>query len=271
MSIQLTVDAETYKGLGDQQKLYVEKDGGYVLDIEGGAVSQSAYDELKTANETLTGQVNGPEGKSWQEMFEGSQKANKTIRGERDKFEGELKKWTAIGTLEEAQKMKDELDAFRKKGEGLDAAQKENTELKGQIRALTDERDALKQSATQLTTERDELAKFKSEAEKLSAYNKAKEQIEATVDKMEGANKRGLSRALIDKYETGKLSFDKDGSLIDKAGNLSLQAYAKQYMEDFGLYAVSPTTPGRATPPGGGQPPASKTVDGASLAAMLGY
>ena len=76
MSIQLTVDAETYKGLGDQQKLYVEKDGGYVLDIEGGAVSQSAYDELKTANETLTGQVNGPEGKSWQEMFEGSQKAN---------------------------------------------------------------------------------------------------------------------------------------------------------------------------------------------------
>ena len=271
MSLKLTVDAETYKGLGDQQKLYVEKDGGYVLDIEGGAVAQSAYDELKTANETLTGQVNGPEGKSWQEMFEGSQKANKTIRGERDNFEGELKKWKALGTLEEAQKMKDELDAFRKKGEGLDAAQKENTELKGQIRALTDERDALKQSATQLTTERDELAKFKSEAEKLSAYTKAKDQIEATVEKMEGANKRGLSRALIDKYETGKLSFDKDGSLIDKAGNLSLQAYAKQYMEDFGLYAVSPNTPGRATPPGGGQPPASTTVDGASLAAMLGY
>lgn len=271
MSIQLTVDAETWKGLGDQQKLYVEKDGGYVLDIEGGAVAQSDFDELKKANETLTGQVTGPDGKSWKEMFEGSQKANQAIRGERDNFEGELKKWRAIGTLEETQKLKDELDAFKQKGEGLDTAQKENTELKGQIRALTDERDALKQSATQLTTERDELAKFKATAEKLTADNKAKEQIEAVVEKLEGANKRGLAMMMFDKYDANKLVFDKDGNLIDPKGNLSLQAYAKDLMEAMNLYATPPTTPGRATPPGGGQPPASKTVDGASLAAMLGY
>ena len=51
------------------------------------------------------------EGKKWQEMFEGSQKANQAIRGERDGFEGELKecdegelKWVSREFLDELPK-----------------------------------------------------------------------------------------------------------------------------------------------------------------------
>lgn len=273
MSIKLAIDAEAYKGLNDQQKpLYVEKDGSYVLDVEGGAVPQADFDAQKTAMEELKEQVNGPEGKPWKEMFEGSQNANKAIRGERDNFEGELKKWQALGKLEEVQKQKDELDAYKKKGEGLDALQKENTELKGSLRALTDERDNFKSQAESLTKERDELAKFKTEAEKLTAYNKAQEQITAEVEKLEGANKRAMNRSLIERYNAGELSFDDKGNLYCKSKNQSLAAYAKEYLEDYQLYQVAPNTPGKANPPNRGTQGGQGTgvVDAASISALLG-
>lgn len=273
MSIKLTIDKTAFDALNDQQKpLYIEKDGSYVLDVEGGAVAQADFDAQKTTIEELKGQVNGPDGKSWKDMFEGSQNANKAIRGERDGFEGELKKWQALGKLEDVQKQKDELDAFRKKGEGLDALQKENTELKGSVRSLTDERDNLKTQAENLTKERDELAKFKTEAEKLTAFNKAQEQITAEVEKLEGANKRAMNRSLIERYIAGELIFDDKGNLFCKSKNQSLAAYAKEYLEDYQLFAVAPNTPGKATPPNYGGPGGQGTgvVDAASISALLG-
>ena len=255
MSFKLTIDKTAFDALTDQQKpFYIEKEGSYCLDIEGGAVAQADFDALKTQNTELSGLVTGPDGKKWKDMFEGSQTANKAIREERDAAKTDLDKWIkAFGKIEDVQTMKDELEGFRKKGVNLDEAQKEIATLKGDIRKLTDERDTLKTQNGTLTTERDELASFKKSAQEKANFAEAQSQIADTVDKLEGANKRALTRSLVDKYKTGELTFGDDGKLFDKAGNATLAAYAKQYMEDFNLYDVNPNQGGGSNPPGKGQ------------------
>ena len=274
MSFKLTIDKATFDALNDQQKpFYAEKDGSYVLDIEGGAVAQADYDALKTTNEELTGKVNGPDGKSWKDMFEGSQTANKAIRTERDAFKVDLDKWIqAFGKIEDAQTMKDELEGFRKQGKNLDEAQKEIAALKGNIRTLTEERDTLKTQNGTLATERDELAAFKKTAQEQADFAEAQRQIIEVVDKLEGANKRALTRSLLKEFN-GELVFGDDRKLFCKKSNETLSAYAKRYLEDYGFYAVNPNQPGGANPPGGGQVGGGNNngvVNAASIAAMLG-
>ena len=59
MSFKLTIDKTAFDALTDQQKpFYIEKEGSYCLDIEGGAVAQADFDETFAAvnrDETVHG------------------------------------------------------------------------------------------------------------------------------------------------------------------------------------------------------------------------
>ena len=248
--LKLSLDQASFDALDAQQKaLYIEKDGNHILDIEGGAVAQSEFDKLKEENTALAGKINGPEGKSYKDMFEGSQNANKAIRTERDAFEAENKKWQALGKIEELQAKLDELEELRKKGGSMDEAQKQITALKADIRKLTDERDQLNSKYEGLEKERNELADFKTKAKQQADFANAQTQINEAVSKLEGANKPALIRSLVGMYKNGELALGEDGKLFAPENNQTLDAFAAYYMKLYRLYDSPSGVPGGATPP----------------------
>ena len=267
--LKLSLDQTAFDALTDQQKsLYVEKDGNHILDIEGGVVPLCEFDKLKTENSTLLGQVYGPDGKkSYREMFEGSQTANQAIRKERDAFETDLKKWQALGTLEDLQRSLDELEELRKKGGNMDEAQKQITALKADIRKLTDERDQLNTRYGDLEKERNELADFKTKAKQQADFASAQTQINEAVARLEGANKPALTRSLIGMYKNGELALGEDGKLFAPENNQTLDAFAAYYMKLYRLYDQPAGVPGGATPPlNGGHSTNNEKVTAKTLA-----
>jgi len=249
------------------QALYTKQENGsYLLNVEG-AVPKSKADELAQKLDEAQKALVGPDGKTYQEMFNGSQAANAAIRKERDGFETELKGWKAFGSIDEVKKLKDENDAYKAKGAKLDEAQQEIVNLKQGKRELEERLNTLNNAKLDLEKLNKELLDYKTQAEKKADIYDADQKITAVVEGIQEANKKALRRNLMDRYKDGDLIRDAKGNLISKDDALTLEQYAREQMEAYGLIARS--TPGSPLPDGakGGTPPSTSSY--ADIANLL--
>ena len=248
------------------QALYTKQDNGsYLLNVDG-AVAKSKADELEQKLAEAQKALLGPDGKAWQDMFNGSQEANKKIRSERDGFENELKGWKAFGSIEDVKKLKDEIDGFKAKGAKLDEAQQEIVNLKQGKRELEAQVSSLSSKTLDLEKVNKELLDYKTQAEKKADLYDADQKITAAVEAIPEANKKALRRNLMDRYKDGDLIRDAKGELISKDDALTLGQYAKEQMEAYGLVARSES--GHHIPDGAKTAPPSTSTYG-DIASLL--
>ncbi|MFA6836551.1 MAG: hypothetical protein WCR04_09145 [Fibrobacteraceae bacterium] len=266
MTLKLTID-KLEEAPENVRPLYVEAEGKYKLDVEG-AIPKSDFDSVKKELDGLQGLVKGPEGKTFKEMFEGSQTANKAIRKERETIESQLKQWQELGELDSIRQWKDELDGLKATGAKLTDAQQQIADLKKANRQYLDEAGAVKKRAAELEEMNKGLAEFRAKTEKQLDLSNAESQIAEIVESIQGANQKALRRNLIDRYKAGDLKRDETGKLIAAEENMSLAAYAQSTMEAYGLFNQS--NPGISHPPTStSKASASKETTFTSLAGML--
>lgn len=250
------------------REYYTEKDGTFYLDVDGGAVSKKDYDDLNEKHNALTSLAKAPDGKTYKEMFEGSQTANHAIRQERDTALSELKKWQALGNISDVQSWRDELDGYKANGSKLNEAQQQIAELKKANREYFDKENELKTEIDNLKNQNIELTTFKAETTKQLDLADAETKIATVVDGIQGANARALKLNLRNAYKNGELVRDNDSNLVSADGKLSLVAFANEQMEAYGLYARN--TPGASNPPDRQPYPQTVThTTPSSIAAML--
>lgn len=221
------------------QPLYKpQENGSYLLDVDG-AIPKAKADELQIQLEDAKKALVGPEGKTYQEMFNGSQTANAKIRQERDALDTELKSWKSFGTVEDVKKIKDELDGYKAKGAKLDEAQQEIISLKQAKRELEEKVNGLATAKTDLEKTNKELVDYKTNAERAADRYDAEQKIAAVVEAIPEANQKALKRNLIDRYKDGDLIRDGKGNLVSKDDAMTLPQFAKEQMEAYGLYRRS--------------------------------
>lgn len=253
------------------RELYKEIDGGggFQLKVEG-VVAESALAEKDEQIKSLQSLAKAEDGKTFKEMFEGSQTANKAIRKERDGFESQLKKWQELGEIADIQSWKDELEGLRAKGATLEDSQRQIAELKKANRDYSDKASATAQKLAELEELNKSLIDYKQETQRKIDFADAESQISDVVDSIKGANARALKRNLIDRYRAGDLVRDKESNkLITPDGDMSLEAYAKDTMEAYNL--VLPSQGGFSDPPAksAGNDGSDGQTTVASIAAML--
>lgn len=239
MALDFTL--ETLDGLDEATAKLYQKDGErFVLQVKG-AVAESEVASLREQLEAEKKAAVGPEGKSYREMFEGSQKANTAIRGERDAFKAELDGWKAFGTVQDVQGMKDELEGLKAKGQKLDEAQTQIVTLKQGARELEGKVTALEAEKAKLTELNATLTAFKAEADKKADLYDADERITKCVDGIQEANKKALKLQLLDRYRLGNLVRNDKGEIVSRDDGMSLEEFAKQQMEAYNLRVQSTT------------------------------
>ncbi len=241
MSLSYTLESkEAFDKLDTSlQPLYKQQENGsYLLDVDG-VVAKTAADDLTNQLKDANAKLVGPEGKTYQEMFNGSQAANAKIRQERDALDTELKSWKSFGTVEDIKKIKDELDGFKAKGAKLDEAQQEIVTLKQSKRELEEKITGLTTAKEGLEKANKELTEYKTNAEKAADRYDAEQKIAAVVESIKEANQKALKRNLIDRYKDGDLIRDAKGNLISKEEAMTLEQFAKEQMEAYGLYQRS--------------------------------
>lgn len=252
------------------RKLYKDNGKGeFQLDVEG-VVEASALTAKDDQIKTLQAQLKGDDGKTYKEMFEGSQNTNKAVREEVKSFKAQLKKWQDLGELEEIQTWKDELEGLRAKGATLEESQKQIAELKHANREYSAKVSAVEKKVAEFEEQNRELVAYKQETQRRIDFADAESQISEIVDGIKGANAKALKRNLVDRYRAGDLVRDKEtNKLITVDGDMTLEAYAKDTMEAYNL--VLPNQGGLSDPPIKTTPP----TDGggqttyASIAAQL--
>lgn len=220
--------------------------GKFMLDVNG-AIPKSEYEARQAEVEALQKLAKSPDGKTYKEMFEGAQTANKAIRQERDGFKAELGKWSEFGEVSAVHAMRDELEALKSEGKKATDLQQQINALKQANRELIDKENALKAKEKELTEINNELMEFKNATQRKLDAADAESQIAEVVDSIKEANSKALKRNLSDRYRAGDLVRDESGKLVSADGALSLAAYAKDTMEAYNLFNQS--QPGRANPP----------------------
>jgi ABC-type transporter Mla subunit MlaD len=266
MTLKLIID-KLEEAPENVRPLYVEAEGKYKLDVDG-VIPKSDFDSVKKELDSLQGLVKGPEGKTFKEMFEGSQTANKAIRKERETIESQLRQWQELGELDSIRQWKDELDGLKATGAKLTDAQQQIADLKKANRQYLDEAGAVKKRAAELEEMNKGLAEFRAKTEKQLDLSNAEAQIAEIVESIQGANQKALRRNLIDRYKAGDLKRDETGKLIAAEENMSLAAYAQSTMEAYGLFNQS--NPGISSPPSStSKANAPKETTFSSLAGML--
>ena len=233
---------------------YKEVDGKYVLDITG-AIPKSEYDTKLAELETVQKLARSPEGKTYKEMFEGAQNANKAIRQERDGYKTEIGKWSEFTDVASIHAMQDELDALKAEGKKLTDVQQQRNDLLKANREYRDRENLLKNKEQELMAANQELLEFKTATQRKLDAADAESQIGEVVDAFKEANHKALKRNLVDRYRAGDLVRDETGKLVTNDGTQSLLDYAKETMEAYNLF--NPSSPGRANPPSGAIPPSS--------------
>lgn len=238
MSLEFTLN--TLDNLDENTKsLYKkEEDGTYVLNVAG-AVSEKDFNNLKEQLDTARKSAVGEDGRSYKEMFEGSQTANKAIRTERDNFKNELDKFKEFGTIENLRTLRDELDGFKAKGVKLDEVTQANIDLKQSERNLQTKLDNITAELDSLKQEKATLENYKAEAERKADIYDAEQKITAIVESLKEANQKALKSQLLDRYRMGDLIRSPKGEIVGKEDAMSLLDYAKDKMESYGLYAKS--------------------------------
>lgn len=227
------------------RELYVESDGKFKLDVDG-AIPKSELDAATKELDSLRSIAKGPDGKTFKEAFEGSQTANKAIRGERDALDAQLKKWQELGDLDAVRQWKDELDGLKATGAKLTDAQQQIAELKKTNREYLDQVNTFKSKTLEYESANKELGEYKTRMEKQLDMANAEAQIAAVVESLPIANQKALRRNLIDRYKAGDLKRDEAGNLVDVDEERNLATYAKDTMEAFGLF--NPSTSGISNP-----------------------
>lgn len=239
MALDFTL--ETLDGLDEATAKLYRKDGEkFVLQVKG-AVAESEVASLREQLEAEKKASVGPEGKSYREMFEGSQRANTAIRGERDAFKSELEGWKAFGTVQDVQGMKDELEGLKAKGQKLDEAQTQIVTLKQGARELEGKITALESEKKTLAAQNAELTAFKADADKKADLYDADERITKCVDGIREANKKALKLQLLDRYRLGNLVRNDKGEIVSKDDGMGLDEFAKEQMEAYNLKLQSTT------------------------------
>lgn len=219
--------------------------GKFMLDVNG-AIPKSDYEARQAEIESLQSLAKSPEGKTFKEMFEGAQTANKAIRQERDGFKSELSKWSEFGEVHSVHAMRDELEALKTDGKKATDLQQQLNALKQANREFIDKENAFKAKEKELTEINNELKEFKTSTQRKLDAADAESQIADVVDHLKEANSKALKRNLSDRYRAGDLVRDASGKLVSADGVLSLTAYAKDTMEAYNLFNQS--QPGRANP-----------------------
>lgn len=253
------------------KKLYkADADGKkFLLDVDG-AVAKTDMDALQSKYDEAKALAYAEDGKSFKDMFDGSQKANKAIRDERDGFKSELEEFKKIGDLKEIQRLRDENTELKKSGKTLDEQQKELNALREQLREGEKSKAAFESQIADLQRANKELTDYKAKSEKDIDLAKAQAEISAVVETLKGANVKALSRHLLSDYQRGDLVRDARGVLVSATDKASLAVYAKDTMEGYNLYASSTAGISGPLPPGGAQQGAQDgPTTAAGLAAMF--
>lgn len=239
MSLEFTL--EKLDGLDEATQRLYQKDGErFVLQVKG-AVAESEVTSLREQLEAEKKASIGPEGKSYREMFEGSQTANAAIRRERDAMKSELDGWKAFGTVQEVQSMRDELEGLKAKGQKLDEAQTQIVTLKQSARELEGKITALEAEKKTLTEQNATLSAFKKDADKKADLYDADKRITACVSEIKEANKEALKLQLLDRYRLGDLVRNDRGELVSRDDGKSLAEFAVEKMKAYNLYERSTT------------------------------
>lgn len=218
-------------------------EGKFVLDVDG-VMPKTQYDTDVAGLKQI---AYAEDGKTYQEMFNGSQNALKAARTERDGFETELKTWKKLGEYGEVSGWKDKLDQFQANGQKLTEQQQTITQLQADKRKLEAQVNGLNNEKAALATERDSLATYKADAERRIDRADAEERIAKVVETLPEANQKALKRHLFDRYTDKTLVRKENGELVTSDG-IPLLDYAKETMEAYGL--VKRTVPSVNGEPG---------------------